>query len=135
MQESLTGDLVRLIGVLDDLEELGDIMGEMLNDQEEVEVRLFFLLSKRSSCRIFSQLKCEEGLNSLQEQILTIRDLRGRYISYQTAFNELIVEITRRQYYKEAAENIVKGMMDQLRAMSEGERKFNLVFHINKAIH
>lgn len=135
MQESLTGDLVRLIGVLDDLEKLGDIMGEMLNDQEEVEVRLFFLLSKRSSCRIFSQLKCEEGLNSLHEQILTIRDLRGRYISYQTAFNKLIVEITRRQYYKEAAENIVKGMMDQLRAMSEGERKFNLVFHINKAIH
>jgi len=135
MQESLTGDLVRLIGVLDDLEKLGDIMGEMLNDQEEVEVRLFFLLSKRSSCRIFSQLKCEEGLNSLHEQILTIRDLRGRYISYQTAFNKLIVEITRRHYYKEAAENIVKGMMDQLRAMSEGERKFNLVFHINKAIH
>jgi len=135
MQESLTGDLVRLVGVLDDLEELGDIMGEMLNDQEEVEVRLFFLLSKRSSCRIFSQLKCEEGLNSLHEQILTIRDLRGRYISYQTAFNKLIVEITRRHYYKEAAENIVKGMMDQLRAMSEGERKFNLVFHINKAIH
>jgi len=135
MQESLTGDLVRLIGVLDDLEELGDIMGEMLNDQEEVEVRLFFLLSICSSCRIFSQLKCEEGLNSLHEQILTIRDLHERYISYQTAFNKLIVEITRRQYYKEAAENIVKGMMDQLRAMSEGERKFNFVFHINKAIH
>lgn len=53
MQESLTGDLVRLIGVLDDLEELGDIMGEMLNDQEEVEVRLFFLLSKCSICRIY----------------------------------------------------------------------------------
>lgn len=84
---------------------------------------------------ISSQLKCEEGLNSLHEQILTIRDLHERYISYQTAFNKLIVEITRRQYYKEAAENIVKGMMDQLRAMSEGERKFNLVFHINKAIH
>lgn len=39
MQESLTGDLVRLNSVLDDLEELGDIMGEMLHNQDEVEVR------------------------------------------------------------------------------------------------
>lgn len=50
MQESLTGDLVRLNSVLDDLEELGDIMGEMLHNQDEVEVRssvieMFLLLS------------------------------------------------------------------------------------------
>jgi len=50
VQESLTGDLVRLNSVLDDLEELGDIMGEMLHNQDEVEVRssvieMFLLLS------------------------------------------------------------------------------------------
>jgi autophagy-related protein 17 len=37
-QKSLTSDLVHLSDVLDDLEELGDIMGEMLQGQEEIEV-------------------------------------------------------------------------------------------------
>lgn len=37
-QDTLNGDLVHLSSVLDDLEELGDIMGEMLQNQEEVEV-------------------------------------------------------------------------------------------------
>lgn len=67
-------------------------------------------------------MKCEEELNSLHEQILTIRDLHERYVCYQTAFNKLIVEIARRRHYKEAAENIVKGMMSQLTAMTDGEK-------------
>jgi autophagy-related protein 17 len=66
-------------------------------------------------------MKFEEGLSSLHEQILTVKDLHEQYISYQTAFNKLTVEIARRQHYKEAAENIVKGMMSQLTAMAEGE--------------
>ncbi|KAJ3566149.1 hypothetical protein NP233_g7185 [Leucocoprinus birnbaumii] len=110
-QESLGSDLVHLSGVLDDLEELGDIMGEMLQNQEVVEV------------------KYEEDLNSLHEQILTIKDLHERYVAYQTAFNKLIIEIARRRHYKEAAENIVKGMLAQLTAMAEEEdqvrRRFN----------
>lgn len=36
------------------------------------------------------------------------------------AFNKLILEIARRRQYREAAENIVKGMMRQLESMSEG---------------
>ncbi len=134
MQESLTGDLVRLNSVLDDLEELGDIMGEMLHNQDEVEVRSSVIRDVPVTKHI-SQSKCEEGLNSLHEQILTIRDLHERYVSYRTAFNKLIVEIARRRYYKEATENIVKGMIDQLMAMTEGERKLNYFFHINKIIH
>ncbi|XP_006459322.1 hypothetical protein AGABI2DRAFT_184045 [Agaricus bisporus var. bisporus H97] len=110
-QDIRNNNLVHLSSVLDDLEELGDIMEEMLQNQEEVET------------------KFEEGLNSLQEQILTIRDLHEQYISYQTAFNKLTVEISRRQHYKDAAENIVKGMMSQLTAMTEEEdqvrRRFN----------
>ncbi|KAF5359683.1 hypothetical protein D9756_003340 [Leucocoprinus leucothites] len=116
-QESLASDLVQLSGVLDDLEELGDIMGEMLQNQEEV------------------QVKCEEDLNSLHEQILTIRDLHERYVSYQTAFNKLIVEIARRQHYKEAAENIVKGMIAQLTAMTEEEDQMRRRFNAEYGVH
>ncbi|KXN91701.1 Autophagy-related protein 17 [Leucoagaricus sp. SymC.cos] len=116
-QESLIGNLVILSGVLDDLEELGDIMGEMLQNQEEVEV------------------KCQEDLNSLHEQILTIRDLHERYVSYQTAFNKLIIEIARRRHYKEAAENIVKGMMSQLTAMTEEEDQVRRLFNAEYGVH
>ena len=45
------------------------------------------------------------------------------------AFNKLILEIARRRQYREAAENIVKGMMRQLDSMSLGRRpdsKFSL---------
>jgi autophagy-related protein 17 len=41
-------------------------------------------------------------------------------VSYQTAFNKLILELARRSQYREAAENIVRGMMSQLEAMTEG---------------
>jgi len=37
------------------------------------------------------------------------------------AFNKLILEIGRRRQYREAAENIVKGMMKQLESMTEGK--------------
>ncbi|KAF9453428.1 hypothetical protein P691DRAFT_719521 [Macrolepiota fuliginosa MF-IS2] len=116
-QESLDGDLVDLSSSLDDLEKLGDIMGDLLEDQEEVEVR------------------CEEELNSLHEQILTIRDLHERYVSYQTAFNKLIIEVARRQHYKEAAENIVNGMVSQLKAMTEEEDQVRRRFNAEYGVH
>jgi hypothetical protein len=36
------------------------------------------------------------------------------------SYSKLLIEIARRRQYKEAAENIVRGMMVQLQAMSEG---------------
>jgi autophagy-related protein 17 len=39
-QDARNNNLVHLSGVFDDLEELGDIMEEMLQNQEEVEVNL-----------------------------------------------------------------------------------------------
>ncbi|KAG6822839.1 hypothetical protein H0H93_004746, partial [Arthromyces matolae] len=100
-----------------DLDELGDIMPEMLITQDEVEVgvvnpTVFFLLLKRL-------LKCDQELNDLQNQLLTIEHLRERFVSYQTAFNKLILELARRTQYREAVENIVRGMMSQLSAMTE----------------
>jgi len=95
-------DLDHLLHVLNDLEELGDIMSEMLLTQDNVEI------------------KCEESLTSLQQHLETLDHLHERYVLYQTAFNKLVLEIARRRQYREAAENIVKGMMAQLEATSEG---------------
>ena len=47
--------------------------------------------------------------------------LHDRYIAYQTAFSKLILELARRRQYREAAENIVRGMMGQLELMTEGK--------------
>ena len=50
------------------------------------------------------------------------------------AFNKLILEIGRRRQYREAAENIVKGMMKQLESMTEG-KCFLLVTYIMTLIY
>jgi autophagy-related protein 17 len=50
-----------------------------------------------------------------------LEHLRNRYVSYQYAFNKLILELARRRQYREAAEGIVRNMMSQLEAMSEGQ--------------
>ena len=66
------------------------------------------------------QAECAEQLGGLQQHLLTLEDLHHRFLSYQTAFNKLLVEIARRRMYQEAAENIVKGIMNQMEAMTEG---------------
>ncbi|KAG6900219.1 hypothetical protein C0993_001288 [Termitomyces sp. T159_Od127] len=96
---------------LNDLDELGEIMPEMLQAQEDVEA------------------KCEDELNGLQNYLLTIEHLRDRFVSYQTAFNKLILELARRRQYREAAENIVRGMVSQLTAMTEEETQVRSHFN------
>ncbi|KAF9267782.1 hypothetical protein L218DRAFT_919469 [Marasmius fiardii PR-910] len=89
---------------LDDLDELGGIMGEMLTEQEAIEGQ------------------CSERLTELQVHLSTIEHLHERYVAYRNAFRKLVKEILRRRRYKEAAETIVQGMMSQLESMSEKER-------------
>jgi len=50
-------------------------------------------------------------------------------VSYRMAFNKLILEIARRRQYREAAENIVKGMTRQLDSMTLGRRPDFYFFH------
>jgi autophagy-related protein 17 len=59
-------------------------------------------------------------LTSLQQQLETLDHLHERYVLYQTAFNKLVLEIARRRHYRESTESIVKGMISQLQAMTEG---------------
>ncbi|KAE9401499.1 hypothetical protein BT96DRAFT_964986 [Gymnopus androsaceus JB14] len=109
--------LKRLSSVLDELDELGDIMMEMLQTQETVES------------------ECEDRFSEMQQHLLTVEDLQHRFICYQTAFRKLILEIARRRVYKEAAEKIVRGMMDQLTAMTEEERQVREHFNNEHGAH
>ncbi|KAG5653387.1 hypothetical protein H0H81_000774 [Sphagnurus paluster] len=109
--------LSSLADTLDDLDELGDIMVEMLQTQENVEE------------------KCAEELEGLQNHLLTIEHLRNRFVSYQLAFNKLILELARRRQYREAAENIVRGMMSQLESMTEEENQVRSHFNLEYGAH
>ncbi|KAK7454623.1 Autophagy-related protein 17 [Stygiomarasmius scandens] len=110
-------NLEQLSHTLDDLEELGDIMGEMLQAQESVEV------------------ECNERLGGLEEHLQTIHSLHERYVHYQASFRKLVLEIARRRQYKEAAENIVRGMMNQLESMTEEERHIRERFNNEHGAH
>ena len=57
-----------------------------------------------------------------------VEDLYHRYVSFQSSFNKLLVEIGRRRQYREAAEKIVDGMMAQLEAMTEGKSISDFIY-------
>ncbi|KAF5367435.1 hypothetical protein D9758_003802 [Tetrapyrgos nigripes] len=109
--------LDHLSHTVEDLDELGDIMGEMLHTQESVET------------------ECDERLAELEEHVTTIQSLYERFVFYQASFRKLILEIARRKQYKEAAENIVRGMMAQLEAMTEEERQVREHFNNEHGAH
>ncbi|KAJ6607416.1 autophagy-related protein 17 [Mycena sp. CBHHK59/15] len=116
-QEDAKKNLTHLHRVLDDLDELGEIMTEMLQTQEAVEI------------------DCDEQLASLQQHLLTVEHLHERFVSYRTAFSKLMLEIARRRQYREAAENIVQGMMSQLHAMTEEESQVRDHFNSEHGAH
>ncbi|KAJ7034962.1 autophagy-related protein 17 [Mycena alexandri] len=116
-QEDARKNLAHLHTILDDLDELGEIMTEMLQTQDVVE------------------RECEEQLASLQRHLLTVEHLHERFVSYQTAFNKLMLEIARRRQYREAAENIVRGMVAQLAAMTEEESQIRDHFNSEHGAH
>ncbi|KAJ7178587.1 autophagy-related protein 17 [Mycena crocata] len=116
-QEESKGNLAHLHTILNDLDELGEIMTEMLQTQDVVET------------------DCEEQLASLQQHLLTVEHLHERFLSYRTAFNKLMLEIARRRQYREAAENIVRGMMAQLAAMTEEESQVRDHFNSEHGAH
>ncbi|KAH7912803.1 autophagy protein Apg17-domain-containing protein [Hygrophoropsis aurantiaca] len=102
---------------LDDLDELGEIMSEMLQKQQEIEE------------------ECQDILDGLQQRLLVVEDLHHRYVLYQSSFNKLLVEISRRRQYREEADQIVEGMMAKLQAMTEAERKVREDFNAEHGGH
>jgi len=110
-------DMDHLGRALDDLDELGEIMGEMLQTQEAV------------------QAQVEEDLTTLHHHLTTLEHLNEQYVAYRMAFTKLLLEIARRRQYKEAAENIVQGMMRQLESMSEEENRVRAHFNAEYGQH
>ena len=69
----------------------------------------------------------------LHERLINIEELQTQFTEYQLSYNKLVVEMGRRSQYREAAENIVRGMIDQLAAMTEGSfRILYGVFRLSK---
>ncbi|KAF5327436.1 hypothetical protein D9619_004192 [Psilocybe cf. subviscida] len=116
-KEEVEQDMEHLARALDDLDELGDIMGEMLATQDSVEHQ------------------ASEELQGLHEHLTTLEHLYTQYVSYRTAFNKLLVEMARRRQYWESAENIVRSMMMQLHTMSEDESVLRENFNVEYGQH
>ncbi|KAF8623669.1 hypothetical protein AX17_007367 [Amanita inopinata Kibby_2008] len=115
--ENLKKNMEDLSRVLDDLDELGEIISEMLHTQETVEA------------------KCEEDLNGLHQHLVTLEQLHDRYVSYQTAYNKLLLEMARRRQYREALDHIVRGMAKQLEDMTSEESKVRSLFNSEYGAH
>jgi autophagy-related protein 17 len=112
-QERLTTQSI----TLDNLDELGEIMSDMLQKQQDVEN------------------ECQELLDGLQERLLIVEDLHHRFIQYQTSFKKLLVEIGRRRQYKEAVDKFIEGIVLELRAMTEEERQVRENFNAEHGRH
>ncbi|KAL1745595.1 autophagy-related protein 17 [Schizophyllum fasciatum] len=93
-------DLRRTLG---DLDQLGDIMSEMLVKQDE------------------AQTAATDRLARLHQRLEPLKQLHDQFCAYQNSFNELVLEIARRRHYREAAETVVRGMLEQLDAMAAEE--------------
>ena len=110
-------------------------MSEMLERQHIVEVRIegiaaftpsdfthAYPLLLANSDLSHPQNQFSESLHALHKRLITIEELQTQFTEYQLSYNKLVVEMGRRLQYREAAENIVRGMIDQLAAMTEGSR-------------
>jgi len=97
--------------ILNDLEELEDMMSQMLERQQIAENQF------------------SESLHVLHERLTTIEELQTQFTEYQLSYDKLVLEMGRRLQYREAAENIVRGMIDQLAAMTEEEREIRTAFN------
>ncbi|KAL0954870.1 hypothetical protein HGRIS_003802 [Hohenbuehelia grisea] len=111
------GNLNHLATTLDDLDELGEIMTEMLQEQQDVGEAT------------------EDQLIVLEHHLITLEHLCQQFLSYQTAFCKLILEMARRKQYGEAVENIVRGMLSQLDLMTKEETQVRNHFNEEHGAH
>lgn len=100
--------------ILNDLEELGDVMSQMLDRQQIAENQF------------------SGSLHVLHERLITLEELQTQFAEYQLSYNKLVVEMGRRLQYREAAETIVRGMIEQLAAMTEEEREMRAAFNVEQ---
>ncbi|KIY68904.1 hypothetical protein CYLTODRAFT_394741 [Cylindrobasidium torrendii FP15055 ss-10] len=100
----------RLESVLDDLDELGGIMEDMLEAQES------------------TQNEATPILVSLHTHVRTLGALHGSFIDFQLSFGKLLDEVERRRRYAQDAANLIRSMNKDLENMVEEERQKRQAF-------
>lgn len=95
-------------------------MNDMLERQQGIEVYEGFLLSQTKLT--INQVEAAEIHSTLQSHLLAITQLQDTYISYRSAYGNLVLEMERRKQFREALEGIIKGMNGQLHAMRDGKK-------------
>ncbi|KAH8831354.1 autophagy-related protein 17 [Flagelloscypha sp. PMI_526] len=95
---------------IDDLDELGDIMADMLATQDNI------------------QGQCHHHLTTLHAHLTTLSSLHDSYSAYQLSYSKLVLELARRRAYTDAAGGIVRGMLQQLTAMTLEETRMRTHF-------
>lgn len=75
-------------------------------------------------------MESEAQLLGLHDYLFNLENLQTRYTAYQFAYNKLLLEMGRRRQYQDAAERIVRGMITQLEALTEGEQTCALLYWV-----
>ncbi|KAI0322587.1 autophagy protein Apg17-domain-containing protein [Amylostereum chailletii] len=97
--------------IIDELDELGEIMEDMLQRQQDIETDF------------------EDRLSVLTGHLSTIEGLVHHFTSYQESFSRLLLEMARRLQYKEAMDHIVQGMISQLESATAEEYQVRADFY------
>ncbi|KAG8860805.1 autophagy protein 17 [Serendipita sp. 411] len=101
-RETCERDLAHQKSCLTALESLGIEMSDLVDRHQSVEVEATAIQ------------------NTLQGHLIAISTLQETYVKYRAAYGSLVQEMSRRQKYREAVEEIIQGMNEQLRAMRQG---------------
>ncbi|KAG9055691.1 autophagy protein 17 [Serendipita sp. 407] len=102
-RETCERDLAHQKSCLTALESLGIEMSDLVDRHQSVEVEATAIQ------------------NTLQGHLIAISTLQETYVKYRAAYGSLVQEMSRRQKYREAVEEIIQGMNEQLRAMRQEE--------------
>ncbi|KAI5120103.1 hypothetical protein M0805_002187 [Coniferiporia weirii] len=104
-------ECLKILGdILMQLDELEGVMADMLEQQQFVEAEY------------------EMHLASLQQYLTNLEHLYISFTSYETSYNCLLLEMERRRRYRDAAEEIVRGMTRQLDDMRNEEIQLRETF-------
>ncbi|TDL25651.1 hypothetical protein BD410DRAFT_784690 [Rickenella mellea] len=102
---------------LDQLDDLGDLISVMLEQQQDVET------------------ESQPHFAALEAHTATLETLHGTYTSYRSSYNGLLLEMERRRRYRDATELIVREMTKQLEGTREEELQAREEFYAAHGPH
>ena len=94
-------------------------MTEMLERQQNVEARTIPAQWVHQSDET-PQDETIDHLSYLHEELRPLEELHHKYTSYRSAYSKLVLELARRNSYREGVQKTVATMTKQLNAIAEG---------------